>query len=39
MIVPEGGFGKRLDKMHDWHLLRSIKPRPVASRRDENNRE
>jgi len=31
MIVPEGGFGKRLDKMHDWHLSRSIKPRSVAA--------
>jgi hypothetical protein len=19
MIVPEGGFGKRLDEMYDWH--------------------
>ena len=39
MIVPEGGFGKRLDKMHDWHLSRSIKPRFGRSRCDENNRD
>jgi hypothetical protein len=24
MIVPEGGFGKRLDAMHEWHRARSI---------------
>ena len=27
MIVPKGGFGKRLDEMHEWHRARSIRPR------------
>jgi hypothetical protein len=22
--VPEGGFGKRLDEIHDWHRARGI---------------
>jgi hypothetical protein len=22
IIVPRGGFGKRLDAMHDWHRAR-----------------
>jgi hypothetical protein len=39
MIVPEGGFGKRLDQMHEWHRARSIKPRLGRSRRDANNRD
>ncbi len=38
MIVPEGEFGKRLDKMHDWHGARSIKPRFGRGQRHENNR-
>ena len=25
MIVPKGGFGKRLDEMHEWHRARSIR--------------
>ena len=37
MIVPKGGFGQRLDKMHEWHRARSIKPRFGRSRRDANN--
>jgi hypothetical protein len=39
MIVPKGGFGKRLNQMHDWHLSRSIKPRFGRGRRDKNNRD
>ena len=39
MIVPEGGFGKRLDQMDEWHRARSIKPRLGRSRRDANNRD
>jgi len=39
MIVPEGGFGKRLDEMHQWHRARSIKARFGRSRRDKNNRD
>jgi hypothetical protein len=39
MIVPEGGFGKRLDKMHDWHHARGIVARFGRSRRDENSRD
>ena len=39
MIVPKGGFGKRLDEMHEWHRARSIKPRFGRSRRDKNNRD
>jgi len=39
MIVPKGGFGKRLDAMHEWHRARSIKPRFGRSRRDKNNRD
>jgi hypothetical protein len=38
MIVPEDGFGKRLDEMHDWHRARSIKQRFGRGRRDANNR-
>ena len=25
MIVPKGGFGKRLDEMYEWHRARSIR--------------
>ena len=39
MIVPKGGFWKRLDEMHEWHRARSIKPRFGRSRRDANNRD
>ena len=31
MIVPKGGFGKRLDEMHEWHRARSIRPRSVGA--------
>jgi hypothetical protein len=39
MIVPQGGFGKRLDQMHEWHDARSIRARLGRSRRDKNNRD
>jgi hypothetical protein len=39
MIVPEGGFGKRLDQMHEWHRARSIRAKFGRSRRDKNNRD
>jgi len=39
MIVPEGGFGKRLDEMHDWHRARSIEPKLGRGRRGANNRD
>jgi hypothetical protein len=39
MIVPEGGFGKRLDEMHEWHRARGIQAMFGRSRRDENNRD
>ena len=39
MIVPEGGFGKRLDEMHEWYRARSIKPRFARGRRDQSNRD
>jgi hypothetical protein len=39
LIVPKGGFGKRLDEMHEWHLARSIRARLGRSRRDANNRD
>ena len=34
MIVPEGGFGKRLDEMHEWHRARGIQAMFGRSRRD-----
>jgi len=39
MMVPEGGFGSPLNKMHDWHDVRSIEAIRGQSRRDENNRD
>jgi hypothetical protein len=39
MIVPNGGFGTRLDEMHAWHHARSIKPKFGRGRRDANNRD
>lgn len=32
--IPEGGFGDRLNAMHDWHLARSVQARHGQSRRD-----
>jgi hypothetical protein len=37
MIVPEGGFGKRLDAIYEWHQARGIQAMRGTSRRDENN--
>ena len=39
MIVPVGGFGKRLNAMHEWHRARSIRARFGRSWRDKNNRD
>ena len=41
MIVPKGGFGKRLHAMHEWQRARarSIKPRLGHGWRDKNNRD
>ena len=30
MIVPKGGFGKRLDEMHEWHRSRSQRDTSIA---------
>jgi hypothetical protein len=34
MIVPKGGFGVRLNEMHDWHYARSIEAVRGQSRRE-----
>jgi hypothetical protein len=39
MIVPEGGFGKRLDDMHEWHGAHGLRAKFGRSRRDKNNRD
>ena len=39
IVVPKGGFGKRLDAMREWHRARSIQPRFGPSGRDKNNRD
>ena len=39
MIVPEGGFGKRLDAMYEWHHARGIEAMRGTSRRDQNGRD
>jgi hypothetical protein len=39
MLVPEGGFGKKLDAMYDWHRARGILFQRGRSRRDENGRD
>jgi hypothetical protein len=39
MIVPKGGFGKKLDVMHEWHRARGIRAKFGRSRRDKNNRD
>ena len=38
MIVPEGGFGKRLDAMYEWHRARGIRAMRGSGRRDAENR-
>jgi hypothetical protein len=39
MIVPEGGFGKTLDAMYDFHARHGIRAINSTGRRDENNRD
>jgi hypothetical protein len=39
MIVPEGGFGKTLDAMYDFHARHGIQAQRGRSRRDENGRD
>ena len=34
MMVPEGGFGDRLNHMHEWHDARAIEPVRGQSRRE-----
>ena len=36
MRVPEGGFGKQLDAMYEWHARRGIRAINSTGRRDEN---
>jgi hypothetical protein len=36
LMVPEGGFGKRLDEMHAWHHAHGIAARHGQTRRDES---
>jgi hypothetical protein len=38
MRVPLGGFGAKLDAMHEWHTKRRIRALHSTGRRDENNR-
>jgi hypothetical protein len=38
MLVPEGGFGDRLNAMHDWHHARGI-PAVRGQSRRENGRD
>jgi hypothetical protein len=39
MIVPEGGFGKTLDAMCDFHARHGIRAINSTGRRDENGRD
>ena len=39
LIVPEGGFGKRLEEMRDWHSARSLRARFGRGRRDKDSRD
>jgi hypothetical protein len=34
--VPEDGFGKLLDEMHEWHRARGIQAMHGRSRRDDS---
>jgi hypothetical protein len=38
MIVPLGGFAKKLDEMYEWHRTRGIQDHRGRSRRDEKGR-
>jgi hypothetical protein len=35
MAVPLGGFGKRLNEMHEWHRARDIEPQGGRGRHDD----
>ena len=37
-IVPLGGFGRTLDKMHEWHTHRGIHAIQSTGRRDKDGR-
>jgi hypothetical protein len=39
MIVPEGGFGKSLDAMYDFHARHGIRAINSTGRRDESGRD
>jgi len=39
MRVPLGGFGSKLNAMHQWHEARGIPALNSTGRRDENNRD
>ena len=36
VAVPEGGFGKRLDKMYEWHRSRSIQTHQGRGRHEDD---
>jgi hypothetical protein len=38
IIVPLGGFGKKLDDMYEWHFARDIEAMRGCGWRDENGR-
>ena len=38
MIVPLGGFGRKLDDMYEWHWARDIEARRGRGWRDDNGR-
>ncbi|MGB9658402.1 MAG: hypothetical protein WCB75_24780, partial [Pseudolabrys sp.] len=39
ILVPEGGLGKQLNAMYEWHRARNIPVMRGRGRRDENNRD
>ena len=39
MLVPLGGFGKRLDDMYEFHARHGIQPQPGQSHRDAKGRD
>jgi hypothetical protein len=36
IVVPEGGLGKRLDAMYDWHRERGIEAHRGSGRREQD---
>jgi hypothetical protein len=34
ILVPEGGLGKKLDRMHEFHRLRGIRDQHIPRRRE-----